>query len=105
MVLKVDNISEILEKISLNNIFLFVGAFATIFSVISRYDLGIRIGVITLIFGGILRVQLHLNKALPAHPRYHSKKRVFFVNIGRFLLWLLTLFLYSYSINKVLPLF
>ena len=105
MNLNINNISKILEAISLNNTFLFLGAVVVIISVFTQYDIGLKIGLITLVFGGLFRVQLHINKALPTNRRRDSKTRLFVINMIKLGLWILTLFLYIYCVNKIYQIF
>lgn len=105
MDLKIEDISRVLEKISLNGAFLVVGGIVMVLSILTQHDIGLKIGIVTLVFGGLYRVQLHINRALPTNPRRDSAMKLFIINIVKLILWIFTLGLYFYSINKIYPIF
>ena len=101
MKVNINNLPAVFEKMSLNGTFMIVGSTLLIISTMTQYESGMKLGVVTLVFGAFYRVQLHINRALPANPKYHSKQRVFWVNILKFCLWVVTLSLYVLAVHRI----
>ena len=97
----IKELPELFDKLSLNGTFMISGAITMIISTFNQYELGLKLGVLTLTFGAFYRVQLHINRAMPAHLKYHSVSRVFWINLFKFFLWTITLSLYLFFVDKV----
>jgi len=82
-----------------------LGALIIGYSIVAQYEIGLRIGVVTLIFGGVLRVLNIVGKAIPTQNRKNPTSILFLLSLLKFSLWIIVLFLYFVCINKILPIF
>jgi len=99
---KID-VSRILEKVKLNNTFLALGFIICIITIITEYETGLKIGLITLFFGGVFRVLNIIGNAIPKYNRFRPPSQHFFLMICKFMLWFIVLGAYLLAINKIIP--
>ena len=102
-----ENAASILKEIKLGNGFLYTGSLTILISIFisSEYTLlGLKIGVITLIFGGVFRLLNMITKTLIEDKKDKSTNKLAFIkcNIIRFSIWIIALLIYVLWINTVI---
>lgn len=97
--------TKILDKVRLNNTFLALGFIVIIISFFIGSDMALRFGVITLVFGGILRVLNIVGSATPRQNHRLPSLSLYFANVFKCLLYVITLVVYLLLIDKIIILF
>jgi len=102
---KID-VSKILDKVKLGNTFLAFGLIVSTITVALKYELGLKIGLLTLFFGGGFRLLNILEKHLlqPNNFKVTSSAGIT-ITFLRFIIWLIALLLYGFYLNKIILIF
>lgn len=95
------NLPNLLEKVYLNSTFLVLGFVITSISIFSKYELGIKLGILTLFFGGIFRVLNIIGSTFPNFRKEKKNLKFFFLGIIKFSLYLIPLLIYFYLANNL----
>jgi len=102
-----ENAAGILKEIKLGNGFLYTGSLTILISIFisSEYTLlGLKIGIMTLVFGGVFRLLNMVTKTLIEDKKDKNTKKRSFIkwNILRFSIWIIVLLLYVLWIDTVI---
>ena len=99
-----NNFFKLFTKVSVNVTYLVVGSLLSIFGAILSLEVILRIGLLTLFFGGIFRILRTIVDRIPLEKRIYNFKDLFFT-ILKFSIWLFTFFIYGYFLNKIILIF
>lgn len=95
-------VERILDNVTVNRTFLGVGAIISIISTISEYEIGLRLGFLTLFFGGVFRIVGILTTNIPIKRKQTSLRNIFYVSL-KFFIWVAAFSLYAFYLRKLLP--
>jgi len=103
-------LSKFLDEVNLGNSYLFVGIFATLISVYLKPEdvtIGLKIGMVTLIFGGIFRLLNIVTRPLKdkeKDEKTNQETKIWFKwnDVARFTIWVLPLMVYLVWIDKII---
>ena len=100
----VSDVGKILDKVKVSNTFLALGFILVILAFVLDNQLGLRVGFLTLIFGGVFRLMNIITKSLRA-PRRSGQSMRFFFNVTKFLMWIIAFLIYAHYLNKLIQIF
>lgn len=104
MGLNLANFFKLFEKISINTTYLIVGAFLSFTGPLVKSDLVLKIGLLTLFFGGVFRFLGLIVNRIPLHEKIDSFKDLIF-SIIKFLIWIVVFTIYGYFLNNLIQIF
>ena len=100
-----ESTKEILKSISkIGSAFLIFGGAIILLSIYQNHILGLKIGLITLIFGSIFRLYNGVTRALmeAVEGKEYPLKYFTKITVIRFIIWFLLVIFYCYLINGIL---
>lgn len=96
---------KIMDKIThLGSSFIIFGGAIILLSLYVKSDNGLKIGLLTLIFGGIFRLLNGFTEAIyePLKKKKFTYYKFFLITSIRFIVWFALIVVYIYLINKVI---
>ena len=93
-------VEKILKVVNIGNAFLGLGFLLCIIGAITKDILILRLGFLTLIFGGVFRFIKIITERLPI-KKYKDHKKALLI-MSKFLIWLIVFLVYTYLLNRII---